>query len=112
MAGHQGRKIYDDRRWKALRRRILAEEPLCRECNRRGTVEAAVELDHIRAIRAGGPAFDESNLQPLCRVCHNLKTAMEKYRFRGQSKAPLVDIKGVPHGKQRTNTNAGRAEQA
>jgi hypothetical protein len=36
--------------------------------------------DHVVPIQRGGALLDESNLQSLCRACHNRKTAMERKR--------------------------------
>ena len=64
-------------RWWKLRLRILRREPLCRMCKANGIVTAAAELDHIIPISQGGSPFDEDNLQPLCRECHQAKTSSE-----------------------------------
>ena len=37
-------------------------------------------VDHIKPVSAGGHPFDESNLQTLCRRCHEEKTAKENSR--------------------------------
>lgn len=63
-------------KWRALRRSILADEPLCRMCSAIGRVTAAVEVDHIVAVVDGG-SDDRSNLQPLCVPCHDTKSARE-----------------------------------
>ena len=61
-------------RWFALRERILAAEPTCRACKH----DPATTVDHIVAIADGGPAFDSANLQSLCNVCHQAKTALTR----------------------------------
>lgn len=66
------------RRWAAVRRRFLAEHPLCRLCAEHGLVEAAVDVDHITPHGGDNEllfAFD--NLQPLCKACHGRKTRAE-----------------------------------
>ena len=65
----------------------MAREPLCRACAMQGIVKRADELDHI-VRRADAPELlmDESNVQPLCRECHEKKTADEnksKYKKWG-----------------------------
>ena len=62
--------------WQRLRARILSAEPICRACAKGGLIELAVEVDHIIPRYAGG-THDPSNLQPLCRECHHLKTLEE-----------------------------------
>jgi hypothetical protein len=64
-----------DRDWDRLRAAILAEEPMCRECARRGIERAAQTLDHVVPIRdAPELRLDPTNLQPLCWPCHRRKT--------------------------------------
>jgi 5-methylcytosine-specific restriction protein A len=46
-----------------------------------GRVEPAVEVDHIvPLVEALDLAYDEMNLQPLCRGCHSKKSAGERKR--------------------------------
>lgn len=57
--------------WKALRARVLEEEPVCRACHR----ALATHCDHIRPHRGDPLLFwDRANLQGLCRSCHSSKT--------------------------------------
>jgi 5-methylcytosine-specific restriction protein A len=64
-----------DRDWRELRDAHLAEEPLCRDCRRRGIERQAQMVDHIQSIRqAPERRLDPSNLQSLCWPCHNRKT--------------------------------------
>jgi hypothetical protein len=37
--------------WRRIRAMVLADEPLCRECLKKGLVEAAREVDHIIPIK-------------------------------------------------------------
>ena len=56
--------------WRALRARILAEEPLCRMCG-----QPATDIDHAN----GNPADNRRvNLAPLCHACHSHKTTRER----------------------------------
>jgi len=66
-----------DADWVKLQRQVLADEPLCRRCARRGLVTAAELVDHITPIRDGGERLSRSNLQPLCRKCHGTKTGQD-----------------------------------
>lgn len=54
----------------------LARHPLCVECQAKGMVVAAAEVDHIVPLADGGTNDDE-NLQSLCKSCHSRKTARE-----------------------------------
>lgn len=60
-----------------LRKYMLAQYPLCKECNK-----AATELDHIIPINAGGDRYDSDNLQTLCKQCHSKKTFKEKSIYK------------------------------
>ena len=70
------RKLYKSARWKMLRELVLADSPLCRECETSGAIEAADEVDHIKPHRGNAELFfDAGNLQGLCKRCHARKTA-------------------------------------
>lgn len=73
--------FYHTGTWKRLRADVLREEPLCRECAKRGIVKAAQMVDHIVPIRQGGDKMSKGNLQPLCRACHERKTIDEGGRW-------------------------------
>jgi 5-methylcytosine-specific restriction enzyme A len=62
----------------AVKRRasFLYRNPLCVECEKEGKVTAATVPDHITPLWKGG-ADHEGNLQPLCAVHHDAKTAAE-----------------------------------
>lgn len=71
-----------DAHWKNLRRVILAERPVCEQCER----EASAHVDHkdgdVRNL-------DEGNFQALCHSCHSRKTVacdggFGRQRKRGQ----------------------------
>jgi 5-methylcytosine-specific restriction protein A len=68
---------YSRKPWLTLRAQVLQAEPLCRECSKRGRVEAAAMVDHIEPVTAGGAFYDWENLQPLCNSCHAKKSACE-----------------------------------
>lgn len=61
------------REWQAIRSRVLRANPLCSRCSSVGKAVAATVVDHIVALTNGG-TNDDSNLQPLCKPCHELKT--------------------------------------
>lgn len=82
------------RRWRKLRLRVLESEPYCRLCRATGRRHAAVEVDHIVPRWRGGATFDLSNCQPLCRPCHQAKTAKEG------AGPPAADEDGVPRWRR------------
>jgi len=88
MAGYdQGRGTSAQRgygyHWQQLRAYVLAREPLCRDCWKRGRVVPATDVDHI-IPRVKGGSDDDSNLQPLCHSCHSAKTMRESVGMRPQ----------------------------
>jgi 5-methylcytosine-specific restriction protein A len=66
-------------RWQKLRRRILIEEPWCGVCER----APSEQVDHITPIAWGG-TDERSNLQGICRSCHENKTLSESRMGRGR----------------------------
>ncbi len=64
--------------WSKARKRYLAANPICVECERQGILTAATEVDHIEPHKGDYDLFwDESNFQSLCKHCHSSKTARE-----------------------------------
>jgi 5-methylcytosine-specific restriction enzyme A len=84
------RRLYFTAVWQATRRAILFRDPVCRLCQ---TAPATV-ADHVIPARKyvakyGGDLarfFDETNLEGVCKPCHDRKTA-EESGFAG-GKAP------------------------
>jgi 5-methylcytosine-specific restriction protein A len=60
---------------------VLADDPLCANCRKNGQTRAAVVVDHVVPLWAGGPDV-RGNLQGLCASCHDHKSAREA-RERG-----------------------------
>ncbi len=67
--------------WSRRRLAVLRAEPICRVCRLNGVTSAAIEVDHIMPRSLGGTS-DEANLQPICRACHQRKTANESHWAR------------------------------
>lgn len=68
-----------DARWRKYTRIYKAEHPLCinyKECH--NTTEV---VDHIVPVSRGGDFWDPDNHQPICKMCHDTKTAKEDGRF-------------------------------
>lgn len=63
-----------DRRWRKVRKKKLALDPLCEHCKLRGRTTPATDVDHVVPLNRGGAGYAMSNLQSLCRSCHNRKT--------------------------------------
>lgn len=62
-----------------LRPGQLLQEPWCRECAKRGIRTRATVVDHVEPHRGDWARFiDRTNLQSLCKRCHDRKTAREQ----------------------------------
>ncbi|MBA4142307.1 MAG: HNH endonuclease [Nitrosospira sp.] len=57
--------------WARLRRLVLSEQPLCRECQREGRIRASLDVDHIDNDASNN---DLSNLAGMCHSHHSRKT--------------------------------------
>ena len=87
--------------WKRLREEQLDAHPLCKLCQFKSITTAAVEVDHILPKSLGG-VDEPSNLQSLCRSCHEHKTARENsYKIQ-------VEEDGFPRGDYRRQILARR----
>lgn len=64
------------RRGVELRKRRLANEPLCRMCKAEGRVTAATVPDHIAPLAKGGEDVD-TNIRCLCEAHHDEVTRQE-----------------------------------
>lgn len=66
------------RAWAKARKRYLAANPICVECDKEGRLTPATEVDHIEPHKGDRDLFwDESNWQSLCKSHHSSKTARE-----------------------------------
>ena len=69
-------------RWQKARATFLKRSPLCVECQRKGFVTLARIVDHLIPHKGNQALFwDTSNWQPLCKSCHDVKTATEDGGF-------------------------------
>ena len=69
-------RLYSTKQWRTLRRYVLDNEPICRECKARGLLRSANVVDHIIAHKGNRQLFsDIDNLRPLCKSCHDRHTA-------------------------------------
>jgi 5-methylcytosine-specific restriction enzyme A len=51
----------------------------CASCWRDGKRTITnLEFDHVKPLNVGGQRLDPANVQPLCKPCHNRKTAQER----------------------------------
>jgi 5-methylcytosine-specific restriction protein A len=75
-----------DGKWRKAREGYLAKHPLCRICKELGRVVAATVVDHIIPHRGDMKLFwDKANWQPLCKCCHDRKTATKDSGFARRS---------------------------
>lgn len=69
--------MYQDKRWRTLRKKKILENPWCEDCLAQGIYTPALDVHHIKPWRrANTPeekerlAFDPDNTICLCRDCH------------------------------------------
>ena len=73
--GSAAQRGYDGK-WQQARKGYLARHPLCVECEKQGKITPATVVDHIIPHRGDRALFwDTNNWQPLCKSCHDRKTA-------------------------------------
>jgi 5-methylcytosine-specific restriction protein A len=70
-------------RWQKARVTYLRSHPLCAECERQGRTTPATLVDHIIPHKGDTNLFwdVDGNWQPLCKPCHDRKTAREDGGF-------------------------------
>jgi len=73
LASNPARWVYKTALWQRLRGAQLRDQPLCRYCKEMGLTVAATIVDHIKPHRGDrNLAFDQTNLQSLCKPCHDM----------------------------------------
>lgn len=67
--------FYKTTKWKRKRKQILKRDGyLCVECKRYGRMREATTVHHIKELEDYPElGVEESNLESLCRECHNKK---------------------------------------
>ncbi|MBF0185454.1 MAG: HNH endonuclease [Magnetococcales bacterium] len=68
--------FYSTSRWRACRAAFLRDNPLCCKCV---YPTPATIVDHVVPIKQGGDRWSTSNMQPLCKPCHDRKTMTERH---------------------------------
>lgn len=77
--------------WRKKRLAVLRQQPLCALCLAAGKTVAAAVVDHKVPLSDGG-TNDSSNLQPLCKRCHdNIKTPLD-VKIRGIREANSITM--------------------
>jgi 5-methylcytosine-specific restriction protein A len=63
-------------KWRKAREIYLARHPLCVNCKNKKLIVSASVVDHIKPHKGDDTLmWDEDNWQPLCKKCHDKKTA-------------------------------------
>lgn len=70
-----------DHRWRKVRKKKAAKNPLCEPCQRAGRAVPLDMVDHIIPLRAGGARLDMRNLESQCWPCHGAKTEADKLKY-------------------------------
>lgn len=77
-------------KWQQAREGYLRSHPLCAKHEERGELVPATVVDHIVPHRGDMAIFwQRTNWQPLCKPCHDVKTAREDGAFGRAPKLPL-----------------------
>jgi 5-methylcytosine-specific restriction enzyme A len=71
-----------------MRARLFTKQPLCVRCQAEGRVTMATIRDHIVPLTEGGQD-NQTNEQPLCVECHDMKTLDERKRGVARSRIPV-----------------------
>ena len=72
-------RLYNSKHWRRLRRQVLHDSPLCVHCQQAGRSVPACVVDHRIPHHGSLKLFwNIDNLQPLCRMHHNQKSAAER----------------------------------
>lgn len=84
--------LYKTARWQALRKQQLAAHPLCRMHLQLGKTVVAGVVDHVKAHRGDlGLFFDGTNLQSLCKPCHDAHKQAQEHSPGGVLRGAGLD---------------------
>lgn len=86
------RKWYSTARWKQLRERLLADQPLCERCLLAGIVEPATVVHHKKPHRGDPEKFWGGPFERLCKPHHDGHGQLEDHG----KKVILFDESGWP----------------
>ncbi|MNK92917.1 HNH endonuclease [compost metagenome] len=68
--------------WRKARLGFLRKHPLCKHCQDKERLTEATVVDHIKPHKGDKALFwERDNWQPLCKKCHDIKTAREDGGF-------------------------------
>ena len=85
-------------KWQQARKGFLRAHRLCVMCESHGEVVAATVVDHITPHKGDKALFwQRSNWQPLCKPCHDSKTATEDrgaWSPRLPDRSRVIDVQG------------------
>lgn len=80
---HQGKASKYGRPWRRIRQQFLNADPenwICKGC---GVLVPVPQVDHIESFRGDVALRDDlSNLQTLCKPCHQKKTDEDRWGVR------------------------------
>jgi 5-methylcytosine-specific restriction protein A len=96
VARNPHQEWYGSMRWRKRAARQLREHPLCAICEAQGLVVAAREVDHIERHGGDYRRFFEGEIQSLCRVHHEQKTAEEEGHKRRGGYSKEIGLDGYP----------------
>lgn len=72
----------------------------CEKCAYKPPNTLELELDHIRAISAGGRPFDPANVRLLCRDCHKRKSVESGDYARTSNPRSEIYARFKPRGRR------------
>lgn len=87
-----------------IRKRILTRDPICKACEREGSItaeSASCYVDHILSLAEGG-TDDDGNLEGQCERHYRIKTQAEAARGQGRAGPrvrPRIMLDGWPEDR-------------
>lgn len=81
LNSEKNKKTYGSWKWRKFSKEYKERNPLCVKCKEVGITSATEVTDHIERVNLGGDVYDERNLQPLCKSCHNKKSGREAHGY-------------------------------